>query len=135
MEFADLSLGQRAGVERTITQADIQTFADLTGDRNPVHLDEAWAAQTRFGGRIAHGMLTAGLFSTVLGMHLPGPGAIYLGQSLRFRAPVRPGDTITATAEVIELVAEKRRVRLRTTAVNQHGETVLDGDADMLVLA
>lgn len=135
MQFADLSLGQRAEVSRTIEDADILAFAELTGDRNPVHLDEAFAAATRFEGRIAHGLLTAGLLSAVLGMHLPGPGAVYLGQSLRFRAPVRPGDTLTATAEVSALEAEKRRVRLRTTITNQHGATVVDGDADMLMLA
>jgi len=135
MRFDELHLGQQAAVSKVIEEADIDAFAALTGDSNPVHLDEAFAATTRFGGRIAHGMLSAGLFSTVLGMKLPGTGAIYLGQTLRFTAPVRPGDTITATAEVVELVPEKRRVRLRTTATNQRGETVIDGEAQMLLLS
>jgi 3-hydroxybutyryl-CoA dehydratase len=135
MRFDELHLGQQAAVSKVIEEADIDAFATLTGDANPVHLDEAFAATTRFGGRIAHGMLSAGLFSTVLGMKLPGTGAIYLGQTLRFTAPVRPGDTVTATAEVVELVPEKRRVRLRTTATNQRGETVIDGEAQMLLLS
>jgi len=135
MRFDELHLGQQAAVSKVIEEADIDAFAALTGDSNPVHLDEAFAATTRFGGRIAHGMLSAGLFSTVLGMKLPGTGAIYLGQTLRFTAPVRPGDTVTATAEVVELVPEKRRVRLRTTATNQRGETVIDGEAQMLLLS
>jgi 3-hydroxybutyryl-CoA dehydratase len=135
MPFADFLLGQVAEVSRTISAADIDAFAQLTGDDNPVHLDEAFAAQTQFGGRIAHGMLSAGLISAVLGTQLPGPGAIYLGQSLRFVAPVRPGDTITARVEVIELWPEKRRIRLQTTCTNQEGETVIHGDAQMLLLA
>lgn len=135
MRFEELFLGQTAEVSKTITQADVETFAALTGDQNPVHLDEAFAATTRFGGRIAHGMLSAGLISTVLGMHLPGSGAIYLGQTLRFTAPVRPGDTITATAEVVELFPEKRRVRLRTTVTTGGGETVIEGEAQMVLLA
>lgn len=135
MQFAELVLGQVADMSRTITDADITAFAELTGDVNPVHLDEAYAVQTRFAGRIAHGMLSAGLISAVLGNRLPGPGAIYLGQSLRFTAPVRPGDRITARVEVVELVPEKRRTRLRTTCTNQRGETVIDGDAQMLLPA
>lgn len=133
MLFAELALGQTALVRRTITEADLSGFAGITGDFNPLHVDAEWAARTRFGGRIAHGMLSAGLISNVLGMRLPGPGAIYLGQTLRFTAPVRPGDTITARAEVVELVPAKRRVRLRTTCTNQAGETVVDGEAVMLV--
>lgn len=135
MQFAELVLGQVAEVSKTITKADIEAFAALTGDTNPMHLDEAFAAATRFGGLIAHGMLSAGLISTVLGTRLPGTGAIYLGQSLRFTAPVRPGDTVTARAEVVELVPAKRRVRIRTTGTNQRGEVVIDGEAEMLLLA
>lgn len=135
MQYAELTLGQVAEVTRTITIADIEAFAALTGDDNPVHLDESFAAGTRFGGRIAHGMLSAGLISAVLGTRLPGTGAIYLGQTLRFTAPVRPGDTITARAEVLELTPEKRRVRIRTTCTNQLGDTVIDGEAQMLLLA
>lgn len=135
MPFPDFLLGQAAEVSRTISAADIEAFAQLTGDDNPVHLDEAFAAQTQFGGRIAHGMLSAGLISAVLGTKLPGPGAIYLGQSLRFMAPVRPGDTITARVEVIELLPEKRRIRLQTTCTNQAGVTVIHGDAQLLLPA
>jgi 3-hydroxybutyryl-CoA dehydratase len=120
-------------VTKTITEADVETFASLTGDRNPVHVDQAYAARTRFGGRIAHGLLTAGLISTVLGMHLPGPGAIYLSQSLRFRRPVRIGDAITAEAEVVAYDPDRRRLTLRTTWTNQHGEVVLDGEAVVLL--
>ncbi|HEX9893657.1 MAG TPA: MaoC family dehydratase [Gemmatimonadales bacterium] len=133
MRFDELSLGQTATIRKTITQADIEVFAGLTGDFNPIHMDAQYAGRTRFGGRIAHGMLTAGLVSQVLGMRLPGTGAVYLSQTLRFKAPVRAGDTIEARAEVLELMPEKRRVRLRTLCVNQSGDTVLDGEALMLV--
>ncbi|MDR7484500.1 MAG: MaoC family dehydratase [Armatimonadota bacterium] len=127
--------GQTATVAKTITEEDIQTFARLTGDFNPLHTDEAFARRTRFGGRIAHGMLTAGLISAVLGMRLPGPGGIYVSQSLRFRRPVRAGDHLTATAEVVAFDAGRRRVTLRTTCTNQRGEVVLDGEAVLLVEA
>jgi 3-hydroxybutyryl-CoA dehydratase len=127
--------GQRATLTRTVTLADVDAYATLVGDHNPLHMDEAFAARSRFGGRIAHGLLTAGLISTVLGMHLPGPGGIYLSQSLRFRRPVRPGDAITAAAEVTAYDPANRRLTLRTTCTNQRGETVLDGEAVVLVEA
>ena len=101
MRFEELSVGQTAVISETITDSHITRFAELSGDRNPLHLDDAWAAKTRFGGRIAHGALTAGLISRVLGMELPGTGAVYLSQSCKFLGPVRPGDTIEARAEVI----------------------------------
>jgi 3-hydroxybutyryl-CoA dehydratase len=129
MAFRDLAVGQSASMAKTITAADIQVFADLTGDHNPMHLDPAWAARGRFKERVAHGMLSAGLVSAVLGMKLPGPGALYMSQSIKFVRPVRIGDTITARAEILELVPEKRRVRLATTCTNQQGETVLEGEA------
>lgn len=125
--------GQRATLTRTITEEDIQAFAALTGDRNPLHLDEAFARRTRFQGRIAHGLLTASLISAVLGTQLPGAGGIYLGQTLRFRRPVRPGDTVTAEVEVTAFDARARRLWLRTRCMNQRGETVLEGDAELLV--
>jgi 3-hydroxybutyryl-CoA dehydratase len=125
--------GQRAEVTRTITASDIETFAHLTGDLNPLHLDESYAARTRFRARIAHGILTAGLVSAVLGMHLPGPGGIYLSQTLRFTRPVRIGDAITASAEVLAYDPASRRLTLRTTCTNQRGEIVLDGEAVVLV--
>jgi 3-hydroxybutyryl-CoA dehydratase len=125
--------GQRAELTRTITDADVAAFARITGDRNPLHLDDEFAGRSRFGGRIAHGILTAGLISAVIGMRLPGPGGIYLSQTLAFRRPVRIGDTITAAAEVVDYDAPRRRLRLKTTCVNQRGETVLEGEAVVLV--
>ena len=126
-------MGAKAEVSRTITAREIELFADATGDRNPVHLDEEAARRTQFGGRIAHGMLTAGLVSAALASELPGPGSIYLSQTLRFTRPVRINDTVTVKLEVLEIISEKRRVRLSTTCTNQHGETVLDGEATVMV--
>ncbi|MFH1808571.1 MAG: MaoC family dehydratase [Pseudomonadota bacterium] len=126
-------LGEIAELSRTIHDADIRAFAALCGDSNPVHLDDEVARRSRFGGRVAHGMLVASLISTVLGTRLPGPGVIYLGQELRFRGPVFPGDTITARVEVIEVQSDKRKVRLRTSCLNQGGETVITGEALVLV--
>jgi 3-hydroxybutyryl-CoA dehydratase len=127
----ELSVGMTATYRHTITDADVHAFADLTGDHNPLHLDEAFAQTTRFKGRIVHGMLTASYFSTVLAI-LPGPGTIYLSQSLYFRAPVRIGDTVEAQITVAEIVAEKGRVLMKT--VCRVGDTVvLDGEATALV--
>ncbi|MCU0586578.1 MAG: MaoC family dehydratase [Syntrophobacteraceae bacterium] len=125
----ELSLGDAATFSKTISETDVYLFAGITGDFNPAHVDEEYARQTAFKGRIAHGMLTAGLISHILGMKLPGPGAIYVRQELRFLAPVRIGDTITARAEVIEIMAERKLVRMRTTCTNQGGTLVLDGEA------
>lgn len=133
MSFEALQLGQSAELTRTITETDVVLYAGITGDMNPAHIDEVAAKASQFGGRVAHGMLTAGLISAVLGMKLPGPGSIYLEQSLRFLRPVKIGDTITAHVEVKELIAEKRRVRLVTTCRNADGETVLKGEALVLV--
>ncbi len=132
--FERLRLGQTASHSMTVTAADIELFARLSGDANPIHLDEDYARTTRFGGRIAHGMLAASLISAVLGTELPGPGAIYLAQSLAFRAPVRPDDTVTATVTVADVQAEKRRVVLAT--VCRVGERiVVEGEATLLVPA
>ena len=129
--LADLHVGQSATLTRTVTAADIAQFAAVTGDANPVHLDEAYARTTPFGGRIAHGMLSAAFISAVLGMQLPGPGTIYLSQTLKFRAPVRPGDTVQTTVTVRELIADKNRVVL--DAVCAVGElVVLQGEAVVL---
>src|SRR5688572_26881898 len=128
MSIDELAVGASAEYAKTVTEADVMAFAEVTGDFNPVHVDEAAAARSPFGGRIAHGMLAAGLISAVLAMKLPGPGTIYLGQTLRFTKPVRIGDTVTARVEVLE-VMRKRRVRLATTCRNQHGELVLEGEA------
>ncbi len=129
----DFTTGQRASFTRTLTEADVAAYAHVSGDFNPLHVDPAFAARSRFGERIAHGMLTASLISTVLGMHLPGPGGIYVSQTLRFLRPVRFGDTVTAAAEVVAYDAERRRLTLRTTCANQRGEMVLDGEAVLVV--
>ncbi len=133
MEFDALRVGMVAELSRTVTETDVVLFAGITGDVNPAHTDQVWAERSRFGGRIAHGMLTAGLVSAVLGTKLPGPGSIYVGQTLRFTRPVHFGDTVTARVEVTELVAAKRRAVLRTTCTNQRGEGVLEGEATVLV--
>lgn len=133
MPFADLAVGQVAELGHLVTDSDIRGYAGITGDENPAHTDDEWAQRSRFQGRIAHGMLTAGFISAVLGMKLPGPGAIYLSQTLRFVKPVRIGDRITARAEVLELFPSVRRVRIATRCTNQAGEVVLDGEALLLV--
>ena len=134
MRFAEMQLGMAADVSKIVSMMDIVGFAELTGDSNPLHLDPEFAENTRFCGVISHGMLTAGLLSTVLGMKLPGTGAVYTSQTLTFVGPVRPGDTITARAEVVELVSQGRRVRLHTRITNQRGETVIDGEAWMFLM-
>lgn len=123
-----LQVGDSASVTRRISQADVDSFARISGDDNPAHVDAAWAAQSPFKGRVAHGVLTAGLVSAVLGTELPGPGAIYMSQTLRWLAPVRPGDVLTATATVTEIIAEKGRVVLETV-VRRGEESVLTGEA------
>jgi 3-hydroxybutyryl-CoA dehydratase len=128
-KYSDIKMGQSAEVVHTVTEEDIKTFGDLSGDYNPVHFDEEWAKKTMFEGRIAHGLLTAAYISTAIGMHLPGPGTVYMAQSMRFLGPVRIGDTITARVEVVKLNDEKQRVTLSTTCTNQDGKVVLDGDA------
>ncbi len=130
--FEDLMLGMEARYVRTVVAEDLDTFAALTGDCNPIHLDEHFAANSIFKGRIAHGMLTATYISAILGTKLPGPGAIYISQSLNFRGPVRIGDEVTATARVMELYPEKRRALL-TCDCSVAGKTVLEGDAVLLV--
>jgi len=129
----ELQVGQAAEMAKTVTAADIALFARVTGDFNPVHVDAVAAAQSRFGERIAHGMLSAGFISAVIAMRLPGPGSIYLSQTLRFTKPVRIGDTVTTRVEVVEVVAPKRRLRLATVCRNQNGETVVEGEAVVLV--
>ena len=131
-DFEQIQPGQSARATDRVTQAHIQAFADVSGDTNPVHLDEDYAKATAFGGVIAHGMLSAAFISKVLGTQLPGHGAIYVEQSLRFRAPVRPGDEVVTDVEVIEVLHSKKRVRLRTTC-SVEGRKVLDGEALMLV--
>lgn len=124
----ELTVGQSESVSKTVTDDDLQKFGDVSLDHNPVHFDEAYAKGTMFGGRIAHGMLSASLFSGLLGMRLPGPGTIYLSQSLKFKAPVRLGETVVATITIKEIVAEKKRVILDCVA--KVGDTVvIEGEA------
>ena len=126
--FEDLEVGMSASTGKTITETDIEKFAEVSTDTNPVHMSEEAAAATPFHHRIAHGMLSAGLISAVLGNRLPGPGTIYLGQSLRFRAPVRIGATVTATAEVTALDVARKRATLKTTCT-VGGKVVIEGEA------
>ena len=126
--FEDLEVGMTAVYARTVGPADIVMFAGISGDTNPMHLNEEYASQTMFEGTIAHGMLSASFISTVVGPRLPGPGCIYVNQSLRFRAPVRPGDTVTARATVKELVPERSRVILHTVCT-VGATVVIDGEA------
>lgn len=133
--IAELRPGQQASYEKTLTEQDIALFAAVSGDVNPVHMDEAFASQTMFKGRIAHGMWTAGLISAAIAMELPGPGSIYLGQTLSFRAPVKLGDHIRVTLTVKEIREDKRIVTLDCEAVNQHGKTVVSGQADVMAPA
>jgi 3-hydroxybutyryl-CoA dehydratase len=130
--FEDLFPGMSDVFSKTITEADLLMFAGVSGDTNPMHLDEEFASRTRFESRIAHGMLTASLVSTVLGTRLPGPGAVYVSQNLKFLAPVRIGDTVVARASVGDLEAERRRVRMVTTCT-VGDTTVLDGEATLMV--
>jgi 3-hydroxybutyryl-CoA dehydratase len=127
----DLSIGQSAELTREVRESDLAAFAEVTGDDNPVHLDEAYAATTPFGGRIAHGMLSAGYISALIAKKLPGPGAIYLSQSLSFRRPVRIGDVVTARAEITAIDQAKARVTLTTTCLVA-GKTVIEGEAVIL---
>lgn len=127
-----LQIGQTASFSKTITEHDVYTFAGVTGDLNPAHINEDYARGTMFHGRIAHGMLSAGLISAVIGMQLPGPGTIYLGQELSFRAPVRIGDTITATVTVRSLDPDRNRAELETVCTNQEGTCVVTGAAKIM---
>ncbi len=125
----ELRVGDSAQFSKTVTETDIYLYAGITGDFNPAHVNEAYARKTYFGTRIAHGMLTAGFISTVLGTQLPGPGAIYLRQELTFLGAVKIGDTVTARVEVTEIDAAKSRAKLLTTCDNQEGKRVLTGEA------
>src|SRR6202163_794898 len=126
--FEDLSVGMAETLSKTIASSDVVGFAQLTGDRNPIHLSEHFAAKTSFGRRIAHGLYTASLISAVLGTRLPGPGAIYISQTLNFRAPVKIGDTVEVSVVVAELMPEKFRARL-TCVCKVENDIVLDGEA------
>ncbi len=129
MRYEDMQVGMAAERRRVVSDELVRAYADLTEDFNPLHIDDEIAKRSRFGGRIAHGMLSAGLVSAVLGMDMPGPGALWLTQSIKFTRPVMIGDTLTTRVEVIELMPNKRRARLATTCRNQSGELTLDGEA------
>jgi len=124
-----IRLNETAEFSKTISESDVYLYAGVTGDFNPAHINEEYARKTFFKTRIAHGMLAAGFISTVMGTHLPGPGSVYVRQELNFLAPVRIGDTVTARVEVIEIMSEKKQLRLRTTCSTQDGTVVLDGEA------
>jgi 3-hydroxybutyryl-CoA dehydratase len=133
MRIDEIHVGDVAELAKTVTESDIALFAGVTGDFNAVHIDAEAAKKSVFGERIAHGMLSAGFISAVLGMRLPGSGSIYLSQTLRFTKPVRIGDTVTARVEVVEVIAAKRRVRLATTCRNQNDEVVVEGEAVVMM--
>lgn len=132
-ERTHFTIGEEATFTKIISDEDITTFAKISGDENPVHVNDAYAKGTMFGGRIAHGILVTGLISAVLGTALPGPGAIYMNQQLRFVAPVRPGDEATARAKVTEWDSEKGRITLLTEVTNQDGVTVITGEARLVM--
>ena len=132
MEFEKLEIGMSECLGKTITEADILNFAGVSLDVNPLHLNEEYAKKTMFKGRIAHGIIGAGLISAVIGTKLPGEGTIYLSQNLKFIAPVQIGDTLTAQVEIVELNQEKKKVGLKTTCTNQNGVLVIDGEAKVL---
>jgi len=127
-----IKIGDKAYFQKTITETDVYMYAGITGDQNPAHINEVYAKQTFFKERIAHGMLTAGLISAVLGMQLPGPGTIYLKQDLKFLAPVKFNDTIKAEVEVIEKITDKNRIKVKTVCTNQNDEMVLTGEATVM---
>lgn len=126
--YEDLRVGMRETLLKTVTSVDVARFAELSGDHNPIHLSEHFARKTRFGSRIAHGIYTASLISAIIGTRLPGPGAVYLSQSLSFKAPVMIGDVIEASVEVVEMIDKGRRVRLHCEC-RVDGKLVLDGEA------
>lgn len=130
--YEELSIGQTATYSKVVGEQDIQLFAAVSGDVNPVHLDEQYAAGTEFGERIAHGMLAGALVSAALAMELPGPGTVYLGQSLRFRLPVKIGDTVTIKLEVLEKKDRRQYVTLDCKAYNQHDKLVASGTANVM---
>lgn len=134
LSIGDIYVGRTASFSKTILDHDVYTFAGLIADFNPIHVNGEYAKTTRFGNRIAHGMLSASFISTVLGMSLPGAEALYLGQTLKFKAPVYIGDTITARAEVTEVFPEKKRFICHTTVTNQRGEVVVEGEATLLTM-
>ncbi|MHA2174221.1 MAG: MaoC family dehydratase [Candidatus Hodarchaeales archaeon] len=134
MKYEEIQVGQVAKYKRLITGEDISAFAAVSGDENPIHMDEEFAKTTMFKGRIAHGILSVSFISTTLANKLPGPGSIYLKQEVTFLKPVRIGDTITTMVKVLDKNNEKKHIRLKTTCMNQNEDIVVDGEALVLVL-
>lgn len=132
LTFEEIKIGDKASFSKTISEADIYQFAGITGDFNPLHIDEEFAKKTFFKKRIAHGILSAGFISAVLAMKLPGPNTIYLSQNLKFLAPVKIGDTVKAEVEVLEKRSDKKIIRLRTQVRNQFDVLVVDGEAQVM---
>jgi 3-hydroxybutyryl-CoA dehydratase len=134
MRYEELTVGRTAERTNAVTDDVIRRYAEVTGDHNPIHLDAAYAETTMFKGRIAHGMLSAGFISAVIGMELPGPGALYIGQTLTFKRPVKLDDVITTRVEVIAREEPKRRATLKTTCTNQDGKVVIEGEATIQLM-
>lgn len=133
-KYEEIEIGQVAELHRTITEEDIRIFAELSGDHNPIHLDEEFAKNTIFKGRIAHGILSAAFISTLLASDLPGPGSIYLSQSVVFKRPVRINDTLTVRVEIIEKIDDKQHIKLKTTCVNQDSKLIINGEALVMLM-
>ena len=131
-KFEDIEIGEKASLSKTFTESDVQAFAEITGDFNPIHIDEEFAKKSIFKERVVHGILTVGLISNVLGNVLPGPNTIYLSQEAKFLAPVKIGDTLTAECEVIEKRKEKKILKMKTIVQNQDGKVVIEGIATVL---
>ena len=131
--YDSFQVGDTASFSKTITESDVSSYAGITGDFNPVHIDEEYAKKSFFKDRVVHGMLSAGLISAVLGTKLPGPGAIYLSQDLKFRKPVKINDTITAKVEITERKPERKILKLKTTCSNQKDDQVLTGNAEIML--
>lgn len=131
--ISEIQVGDHESFSKTITETDVYLFAGITGDMNPIHVNRSYAATTKFARPIAHGILSVGLISKVLGTQLPGPGAIYLNQTITFTRPVFIGDTVTANVEVIDKDMEKKRLRLRTWCQNQEGDVLMEGEASLKI--
>ncbi len=134
VSFKELTVGDRGEVKKTITEQDVQKFAEISLDSNPIHLEEGFASKTMFKGKIVHGMLTASLISAAVGTKMPGPGSVWMSQTLKWLKPVRIGDTITAVAELVEKIEEKKHVIVKTTCLNQNGEVVAEGEGKHKIL-
>lgn len=132
-DISEIQVGDHESFSKTITETDVYLFAGITGDMNPIHVNRSYAATTKFARPIAHGILSVGLISKVLGTQLPGPGAIYLNQTITFTKPVFIGDTVTANVEVIDKDTEKKRLRLRTWCQNQEGDVLMEGEASLKI--